>query len=54
MIAIIISLRDGMGDRVFDSGEHSKPFKMTNGVTQGYALAMTLFGIVVALMYPGI
>ena len=39
-----------MKGRVFDNGNFSEPFSISNGPKQGCVLAPTLFGIVFAFM----
>ena len=50
IITIIRAFHDGMKGRVFDNGNFSEPFSISNGAKQGCVLAPTLFGIVFALM----
>ena len=47
---IIRAFHDGMKGRVYDNGNFSEPFSISNGAKQGCVLAPTLFGIVFALM----
>ena len=50
IITIIRAFHDGMKGRVFDNGNFSEPFSISNGAKQGCVLVPTLFGIVFALM----
>ena len=44
-IANVLQFRDGMLARVQNDGEYSKPFSITNRLTQGCVLAPTLFNM---------
>jgi len=49
-IQIVRQFHDGMMARVFDNGEVSSDFPVTNGVKQGCVLAPTLFSIMFSAM----
>lgn len=50
IVTMIRSFHDRMMGRIFEGGEYSNPFGITNGAKQGCVLAPTLFGIVFASM----
>ena len=49
-IAIVRQFHDGMLAHVLDNGEPSKAFPVTNGVRQGYVLALKLFSMILSAM----
>ena len=50
IVSMIKAFNSGMTGRVFEGGEYSEPFEITNGAKQGCVLAPTLFGIIFAFM----
>ena len=48
--AMVRQFHDGMLARVQNDGEFSDPLRVTNAVTQGYALASLLFSILFSAM----
>ena len=49
-IKVVRQFHDGMQAQVFDDGESSTPFPVTNGVKQGCVLAPTLFSMMFSAM----
>ena len=49
-ISLVRQFHDGMQASVQDTGEHSEPFPVTNGVKQGYVLAPALFSLMFSAM----
>ena len=47
---IIRAFHDGMKGRVYDNGDFSEPFSISNGANQCCVWTLTLFGIVFAIM----